>query len=79
VLKKLSIGALASVPTTGWYTVTLNSTAYPFINLAGATQFRLRFQKDDNDDMAVDYLKLYSGNALNEADRPQLIIEYYVE
>ena len=45
--------------------------------LGGVTQFRLRFSKDDNNDFGTDFLKLYSGNAL-ETDRPQLIIEYYV-
>jgi len=41
------------------------------------THFRLRFTKDDNNDFGADYLKIFSGNAL-EADRPQLIIEYYI-
>jgi len=72
---KNSIGALGSVPGTGWRTVTLKSAAYDYINLAGTTQFRLRFQKDDNDDLGADYLKIYSGNA-GAANRPQLIITY---
>lgn len=77
VTGKSSVGSLGSIPTTGWRTVTLSSTAYPFINLAGTTQLRLRFTKDDNDDLAADYLKIYSGNA-GAANRPQLIVEYYV-
>lgn len=50
----------------------------PYIHLIGFTQFRLRFQKDDNDDMGADYLKFYSGNAGTASYRPQLIVEYYV-
>jgi hypothetical protein len=40
----------------------LSSTTRYNINKTGTTQFRLRFQKDDNDDLAADYLKFYSGN-----------------
>ncbi len=72
-----NVGVLDSIPGTGWQTVTLNSTAYPFINLTGTTQLRLRFEKDDNDDKNNDYLRIYSGNA-GTASRPQLIVEYYV-
>jgi len=71
------VGVLSSIPGTGWHTVTLKSAAYPFINLTGTTQFRLRFQKDDNDDLGADYLKVYSGDA-PVTNRPQLIVEYYV-
>jgi hypothetical protein len=66
-------------PATGaWYSAVLSSSAYPFINLKGTTQFRLRFAKNDNDDLGADYLKFYSGNALTASSRPQLIIKYYV-
>jgi hypothetical protein len=60
-----------------WYSRSLNPLYFKFINLGGVTQFRLRFSKDDNNDFGADFLKLYSGNE-TEADRPQLIIEYYV-
>ena len=73
-----AVGVLTSAPSSGWYTITLNSTAFPHVNLMGITQFRLRFQKDDNDDLSNDYLKIYSGNA-GAARRPQLIVEYYVQ
>jgi hypothetical protein len=73
-----AVGALTSAPSSGWYTVTLESTAFPLVNLMGTTQFRLRFQKDDNDDLSNDYLKIYSGNA-GTARRPHLIVEYYVQ
>jgi hypothetical protein len=71
------VGVLTSAPTPGWYTITLNSTSFPFANLAGATQFRLRFQKDDNDDLQADFLKIFSGDGI-AAYRPILIIEYSV-
>jgi len=73
-----TIGVLKSVPSTGWYTIVLKPTVYSKIDLKGKTQFfRLRFQKDDNDDLGADYLKIYSGNA-SPANRPQLIVEYSV-
>jgi hypothetical protein len=58
-----------------WYAK--SSSNFEFINLGGVTQFRLRFAMDDNNDSDADYLKLYSGNATVEANRPQLVIEYY--
>lgn len=75
---KMQIGALASAPTPGWYTIKLNTLSFPFINLKGITQLRLRFQKGDNDDLQTDYLKIFSGNATTVANRPALIVEYYV-
>jgi len=77
-LGQKNVGVLASVPAKGWYTVTLKDTAFPFIDPAGTTQFRLRFKKDDNDDLGADYLKIYSGDA-GDVNSPQLIVEYYVQ
>jgi len=37
----------------------------------------LRFTKDDNDDLSNDYLKIFSGD-VGAANRPQLIVDYYV-
>jgi len=61
----------------GWYRSVLYSGAYAYINLKGRTQLRLRFLLDDDNDNYADILKLYSGNAI-KANRPQLIVEYYV-
>jgi hypothetical protein len=61
-----------------WYSQSLNPLDFPLVNRGGVTQFRLRFTKDDNNDFGADFLKLFSGNALLEADRPQLIVEYHV-
>jgi hypothetical protein len=74
---KSNVGTFGTTPSAGWYSVTLNSTARLYINKTGTTQFRLRFQKDDNDDLSADYLKFYSGNAATTS-RPVLIIQYYV-
>ena len=60
----------------GWYSLDL-TTANPQINTTGNTQIRLRFKLDDNNNLVANYLKLYSGNA-DSANRPQLIIDYYV-
>jgi hypothetical protein len=60
----------------GWYTMNL-TTATTQINPTGNTQIRLRFKLDDNNNNVANFLKLYSGNA-SAANRPQLIIEYYV-
>jgi hypothetical protein len=60
-----------------WYSQSLAATYFPFVSLTGITQFRLQFTKDDNDDSGADVLKIYSGNAAS-ANRPQLIIEFYV-
>jgi hypothetical protein len=61
----------------GWHKAVLNTGAYPYINLKGRTQLRLRFLLDDNNDNGADILKLYSGNAI-KANRPKLIVKYYI-
>jgi hypothetical protein len=72
-----SVGMIQNNPYYGWYWTYLDSSAFQYINLAGITQLRLRFQLDDNDDRGNDYLRFFSGDAGNQADRPQLVIEYY--
>jgi hypothetical protein len=72
-----NVGTFGTTPSAGWYSVTLNSTARPYINKSGTTQFRLRFKLDDDNDNLADYLKFYSGNA-GTASRPVLIIQYYM-
>lgn len=71
------VGVIPRTPVAGWYSKTWTSGIFSYINKTGPTQFRLRFQKDDNDDMSADYLKFYSGDAV-ASYRPQLIIEYHV-
>jgi hypothetical protein len=71
------VGVIQNNPFFGWYWTWLDSSAFQYINLYGITQFRLRFQVDDNDDRGNDYLRFFSGDTSNLADRPQLVIEYY--
>jgi len=74
---KLKAGKFARRLYTGWYRSVLFKGAYPYINVKGHTQLRLRFLLDDDNDNVADILKLYSGNAVL-AKRPILIVEYYV-
>jgi hypothetical protein len=75
---KTGIGFFTNNPQAGgWYTTRLRATAYPFVNLTGITQFRLRFQVGDNDDGDPDFIRFYSGNAA-AANRPMLVVEYNV-
>jgi hypothetical protein len=61
-----------------WYRLTLSSVDIKYVKLFGITQFRLRFTKDDDNDKFADLISLYSGDTSTEADRPQLIVEYWV-
>ena len=72
-----AVGMITNNPYFGWYWTWLDSSAFQFINVYGITQFRLRFQLDDNDDRGNDYIRFYSGDYSNLADRPQLLIEYF--
>jgi hypothetical protein len=72
------VGTFSTTPSSGCYTVTLSSSAYQYVNHTGNTQFRLRFLKDDNDDLGNDYIKFYSGNYSTSSKRPVLIIKYYL-
>lgn len=64
----------------GWYTLNLTNAAGD-INLlaanAGATQIRLRFKLDDNNDSLDNYLSLYSGDT-DVGKVPVLLIKYYI-
>lgn len=73
---RLGAGTFGVTPVNQWYSANLRSVAYPFINLTGMTQTRLRFQLDDNDDRGADNMRFYSGGTL--LDAPQLIVTYFV-
>jgi len=75
----VSAATIQNNPVDGWYWAMLDSKALAYINLTGATQIRLGFQLDDNDDMGDDYIKFYSGNYGAQKYRPQLQIQYYVQ
>jgi hypothetical protein len=70
--------SIANNPVSGWYSGKSAVNALGFINRTGRTQIRLRFQLDDNDDRAADYMKFYSSNYSTVASRPLLIIVYYI-
>ncbi len=64
-----------------WYYADLTTPAYTLIGKTTVnplTQFRLRFTIDDDNDLATDLIKFYSGNAFTAANRPVLVIYYYV-
>ena len=65
-----------SALTFSWYAASLSDVNLGFVNKYGVTQFRLRFSKDDNDDLHADYMGFFSGNA-SDSDQPQLSITYY--
>jgi len=75
---KGAVKAIPNTPVNNWYKVSLPSSAFQYIHLKNVSQFRLRFQKGDNDDMSADLLKFYSGDHTKESVRPLLIIKYYV-
>ena len=77
VAGKPSALTILNTPVAGWYSRSLVSASFGFVNKAGTTQFRLRFTKDDNNNHKADYLRFWSGNAL-AASQPVLIIQYYV-
>ncbi len=60
-----------------WYAANLSSENMSLVNKYGITQFRLRFDADDNDDLGADYLKFFTGEGTT-AYQPQLIVTYVV-
>jgi uncharacterized delta-60 repeat protein len=64
--------------TSSWYAANLSGSNLVLVNKYGVTQFRLRFDLDDNDDLSSDYMKFFAGDATYEADHPQLIVTYVV-
>jgi hypothetical protein len=73
-------GPFQPVLTGGWYSINLTAARGSINTLAassGLTQIRLRFNLGDNNNAIANYLSLYSSNA-PAANRPQLVITYYV-
>lgn len=72
-----NVASFGATPISGtWYSATLNATGRNQISKTAATQFRLRFALDDNDNMKADYFTFYTGNRPPISDRPQLVITY---
>lgn len=75
-----SYGPFSPLLTSSGYTINLTNAKAYINKLAtsnGLTQIRLRFKLDDNNNAFANYLSLYTGNA-PVANRPQLIVQYYV-
>jgi hypothetical protein len=62
----------------GWYEASLDGTASSYINPLGGTQIRLGFQTLTNKNGLPDYVKFYSGDAVEQKDRPHLEVRYCV-
>jgi hypothetical protein len=60
----------------GTYQLTLSPANFKYVNLAGITQFRIRFTKDDDNDKTADFLSFYAGE--DAVNAPQLIVEYTI-
>lgn len=75
----MNCGPLTPTLTSGVYNLNL-TCAKNLINKLdtnrGLTQIRLRFKLDDNNNSTTNYLSIYSGDTINVADRPQLVITY---
>ena len=74
---KNAVLTVKNTPVGGWYPGTMGAASYVYINKTGITQLRLRFARDDNNDLLSNYIRFYSGNSVL-ANRPKLIIKYYV-
>jgi hypothetical protein len=73
-----AVGVIPNAPISNWYWALLDSRAFAYINLNGVTQLRLRFEIEDDDNMQNDLLILFSGDYGQLADRPRLVVEYYL-
>ena len=60
----------------GWCQFVLPASDYPYINLTGTTQFRLRFSIASNNNHVAEIDSFYAGDATTAADRPVLTVQY---
>ncbi|KAA0255960.1 MAG: hypothetical protein EDM79_20425 [Chloroflexi bacterium] len=70
-----AVGSFNPTIVSGWRDAIVTS-ASPYINRLGTTQFRLRFTLDDNNDLGADYVRFYAGETYSKA--PRLIVQYYI-
>ena len=56
----------------------LENWDHDLINLTGRTQFRVRYQNDDDNDGVADYMSYATSNHSNASFRPTLNIKYYI-
>ena len=77
VASALAVGSLSNAPSNGDFSQgVLGATGLAAINKTGVTQFRVYFQRDDNDNGSDDYIKYYSGEDATPGNRPALIVVY---
>ncbi len=62
--------------TLSWRTGKLGSAGLSAINRTGLTQFRLRYFRDDDDNLTPDFLGFFSGDATTAVSRPRLVVVY---
>jgi hypothetical protein len=72
----LAAGSFVSDALPLWYQMDLMPGAFPFVNLSGPTQFRLRFTTPSDNDFSNDFATFTSGNSATLSIRPVLIVEY---
>ena len=80
-LATATYGPFTIAPVSNVYSINLTGGKVNINKLtanSGLTQIRLRFNLDDNNNAIANNLILFSGNATNQADRPQLVIVYSV-
>jgi hypothetical protein len=82
-LHRSDFEAAATAPAAGQLSVggtsangNFNASGIAAINENGVTQVRMRFEIDDDDDSAVDYLGFYSGSNSTPSRHPILEIEF---
>jgi choice-of-anchor B domain-containing protein len=59
-----------------WSEGVLSTAGADAISKTGTTQFRVYFDRDDNDNKRADYIGYYPGDNANAANRPQLVVTY---
>lgn len=77
VLAQKTIGPYSPAFAGGGYSINMTA-AKAYINKLGATQIRLRFRIDDNNNAIANYINFFSGNATTAGYRPQLIVQYSI-
>lgn len=71
------VGRFTNTPVGMWYSGAVKPGYLHYLSLTSGNQFRLRFYTDDNNNLAADYLRFASGNAITSS-RPVLTITYYM-
>ncbi len=59
-----------------WSEGNLDTVGLTVVNKTGATQMRVYFDLDDNDDRGNDYIGYYAANNSTAANHPQLVVTY---